>query len=91
MNVGANETRIGVTKFTGSPVTEFSLNDFDNREEILETILNVRYVAGVTHLGAAIQYVTDREFIHSKNELLEEQKVPLCFTYSDAQRKPVLL
>ncbi|KFD54577.1 hypothetical protein M514_04522, partial [Trichuris suis] len=76
MNVGANETRIGVTKFTGSPVTEFSLNDFDNREEILETILNVRYVAGVTHLGAAIQYVTDREFIHSKDEPSVKQWLP---------------
>ncbi|CDW53288.1 VWA and Zona pellucida domain containing protein [Trichuris trichiura] len=68
MNVGANETRIGVTKFTGSPVTEFSLNDFDNRKKILEALLNVRYVAGVTHLGAAIQYVTDKEFIHSKGD-----------------------
>uniref|UniRef100_A0A5S6QFX8 ZP domain-containing protein n=1 Tax=Trichuris muris TaxID=70415 RepID=A0A5S6QFX8_TRIMR len=68
MNVSADETRVGMTKFTGTPVTEFSLNDFDNKEKLLETIDNVKYIAGVTHLGAAIQYVTDREFTHSKGD-----------------------
>ncbi|KAL3856129.1 hypothetical protein ACJMK2_015322 [Sinanodonta woodiana] len=47
-DVGQGKTRIGAINFSDRHMTEFHLNSFDSKEDILNAVSNVQYTAGGT-------------------------------------------
>ncbi|KRX77096.1 Transmembrane matrix receptor MUP-4 [Trichinella sp. T6] len=68
LNIGPDDTRVGIVQFTGHPKAEFDLAHYSNRTSLIDRIGNLKHITGVTHLGQAIQHVADKEFIPSKGE-----------------------
>ncbi|XP_046581490.1 collagen alpha-5(VI) chain-like [Haliotis rubra] len=63
-DIGSTKTRIGLVTFSNKTTPIFSLNHFNNREQ-LQQALNperVRYTGGQTYTSSALAYVRDHGF-----------------------------
>ncbi|CAH1241297.1 COL6A3 [Branchiostoma lanceolatum] len=62
-DISSNGTRVGVVQFSNFPGTEFSLNTFTDKAEVLDAISKINYNGGSTFTGAAINFVRNNEFM----------------------------
>lgn len=50
-DIGQDKVRVGVEKFDSNAVTEFNLNQFNDKQQMLNAIDNIRYTGGGTSTG----------------------------------------
>lgn len=56
--VGENDFRFALVKFNGNPHTEFLLNTYRSKQEVLSHISNLSYIEGSNQTGTGLEYVT---------------------------------
>lgn len=56
--VGENDFRFALVKFNGNPHTEFLLNTYHSKQEVLSHISNLSYIEGSNQTGTGLEYVT---------------------------------
>ncbi|CAL8279620.1 unnamed protein product [Boreogadus saida] len=57
--IGANHVRFALTQYSSDPRTEWQLNNFTNKEDLIEAIRSFRYKGGNTFTGQALLHVMD--------------------------------
>ena len=50
-DIGQDKVRVGVEKFDSNAVTEFNLNQFNDKQQMLTAINNIKYQSGGTNTG----------------------------------------
>ena len=50
-DIGQDQIRIGVMKFSTSPEVEFQLDEYEDKENLLEAVDSIEYSAGDTDTG----------------------------------------
>ncbi|OCT75935.1 hypothetical protein XELAEV_18031121mg [Xenopus laevis] len=64
LNVGINKHRVGLAQYSGIPQTEFLLNHYETKEEILDYIKETfTYKSGPLNTGRALDFVRSTFFI----------------------------
>ncbi|XP_029994492.1 collagen alpha-1(XX) chain-like isoform X2 [Sphaeramia orbicularis] len=58
-HIGPNHIQIGLTQYSGDPRTEWQLNNFTTKEQLLEAVRNFRYKGGNTFTGQALLHVME--------------------------------
>ncbi|XP_036004066.1 collagen alpha-1(XX) chain isoform X1 [Fundulus heteroclitus] len=58
-NIGPNHIQIGLTQYSGDPRTEWHLNNFITKDQLLEAVRNFRYKGGNTFTGQALLHVME--------------------------------
>ena len=53
-DVGQDTIRVAVEKFSSRPYTEFHLNRYDDKQQLLSAINNVGYRSGGTNTGKGV-------------------------------------
>ncbi|XP_078580606.1 uncharacterized protein LOC144864418 isoform X3 [Branchiostoma floridae x Branchiostoma japonicum] len=61
-NVSSAATNVGLVQYSDTIRTEFFLNSFDTKSEVLNAIGNIGYLQGNTRTGAAIDFVRISSF-----------------------------
>ncbi|XP_078660839.1 uncharacterized protein LOC144905190 isoform X3 [Branchiostoma floridae x Branchiostoma belcheri] len=61
-DISPNGTRVGVVQYSNFPGTEFSLNTFTDKADVLDAISKISYNGGSTFTGAAMDFVRNNEF-----------------------------
>uniref|UniRef100_S4R4W5 Uncharacterized protein n=1 Tax=Petromyzon marinus TaxID=7757 RepID=S4R4W5_PETMA len=61
-NVASDKTRIGLVQYSGDPRTEWDLNTYSTKEEVLEAARNLPYKGGNTLTGLALLHVLEQSF-----------------------------
>ncbi|XP_048872828.1 collagen alpha-1(XIV) chain isoform X3 [Brienomyrus brachyistius] len=59
-HIGSDGVQIALTQYSGDPRTEWHLNNFTSREQVLEAIRNFRYKGGNTFTGQALMHVHEK-------------------------------
>ena len=54
MNIGPTQIQIGITQFASVPKVEFTLNKYDTKEQLVEAILQIKWMLGNTFLDLAL-------------------------------------
>ncbi|XP_016891607.1 collagen alpha-1(XX) chain isoform X2 [Cynoglossus semilaevis] len=58
-NIGPDYIQIGLTQYSGDPRTEWNLNNFTAKDQVLEAVRNFRYKGGNTFTGQALLHVME--------------------------------
>ncbi|XP_071331692.1 collagen alpha-1(XX) chain isoform X3 [Trachinotus anak] len=58
-NIGPNHIQFGLTQYSGDPRTEWHLNNFTTKDQLLEAVRNFRYKGGNTFTGQALLHVME--------------------------------
>ena len=61
-NIGPHDVQIGVDTFQSTHKAEFNLNSFNNKQQMVTAISNIRYSSGGTHTGEAIRFLRTNSF-----------------------------
>ncbi|XP_051948609.1 collagen alpha-1(XIV) chain [Xyrauchen texanus] len=60
--IGPDGTQVAIAQFSDDARTEFKLSSYDNKENLLDTILRISYKGGNTKTGRAMKHVKDTVF-----------------------------
>ncbi|XP_056277924.1 collagen alpha-1(XX) chain isoform X2 [Pseudoliparis swirei] len=58
-HIGPDRVQIGLTQYSGEPRTEWQLNNFTTKEQLLEAVRGFRYKGGNTFTGQALLHVME--------------------------------
>ncbi|XP_035501672.2 collagen alpha-1(XIV) chain isoform X2 [Scophthalmus maximus] len=58
-HIGPNHIQIGLIQYSGDPRTEWHLNNFTTKDQLLEAVRNFRYKGGNTFTGQALLHVME--------------------------------
>ncbi|XP_059751998.1 collagen alpha-1(XX) chain isoform X5 [Balaenoptera ricei] len=58
--IGPDKVQVGLTQYSGDPQTEWDLNAFGTKEEVLAAVRGLRYRGGNTFTGLALTHVLEQ-------------------------------
>ncbi|KAM5156748.1 collagen alpha-4(VI) chain-like [Mantella aurantiaca] len=64
-DVGQDKIRIGLIQYSDEPRTEFYLNSYDDKDDILQYVRALKYKGGGTKTGESLQFMMDNHFTES--------------------------
>ncbi|XP_045689068.1 collagen alpha-1(XX) chain [Phyllostomus hastatus] len=59
-DIGPDKVQVGLTQYSGDPQTEWDLNAFGTKEEVLAAVRSLRYKGGNTFTGLALTHVLEQ-------------------------------
>lgn len=62
-DVGPNHVRIGLVQYASTARTEFQLNTYQNKDDILKYISKLPYMGGGTQTGAGLEFMLQEHFV----------------------------
>uniref|UniRef100_H2XPS3 VWFA domain-containing protein n=1 Tax=Ciona intestinalis TaxID=7719 RepID=H2XPS3_CIOIN len=84
-DIGPEGARVGLVQYGNEPTVEFDLRDFDNREDLRESIMSLEHCTGNTFTAKAIKFVTNYAFSTERGGRPNVLKVALLITDGRAQ------
>ncbi|XP_077774827.1 collagen alpha-3(VI) chain isoform X12 [Podarcis muralis] len=86
LDVGIDDIRIGLVQFSENPKTEFFLNTFLTKAEVLDHLRQLRLLGGsILNTGAALDFVRENHFTEAGGSRIDES-VPQVLVYLAAGR-----
>ncbi|XP_069504838.1 collagen alpha-4(VI) chain-like isoform X2 [Ambystoma mexicanum] len=61
-DIGQDKIRVGLIQYTDTPRTEFFLNTYDSKMDILKFIRTLKYKGGSTKTGQSLQFMLENHF-----------------------------
>ncbi|KAF4106106.1 hypothetical protein G5714_013768 [Onychostoma macrolepis] len=86
-DVAPDKIRIGLVQYSDTPRTEFSLNTYQNKEEILSYIQNLRYKTGGTFTGQGLEFMLKQHFVEKAGSRAQQNvpQIAIVITDGDSQ------
>ncbi|XP_059836582.1 collagen alpha-1(XIV) chain-like isoform X1 [Hypanus sabinus] len=83
--VGADGIRTGLTQYSGEPRTEWDLNAYSTKNEVLEAVQKIRYKGGNTYTALALKHVLENTLKASAGARPEAAKFLMLLTDGKSQ------
>lgn len=74
-DIAPNKVRIGMVQYSDTPRTEFSLNTYEDKQEILDYIKRLPYKTGGTNTGLGLEFLLKNHFVEEAGSRAK-QRVP---------------
>nr|XP_015212362.1 PREDICTED: collagen alpha-6(VI) chain-like isoform X2 [Lepisosteus oculatus] len=84
-DVGADKVQIGLIQYSNSPRTEFTLNQYQNKQDILTYIQSLPYKGGGTRTGLGLSYMLDNHFTEAAGSRVREGVPQVAIVITDGQ------
>lgn len=84
-DVGPDHVRIGLVQYSTTPRTEFLLNTFQNKEDILQSISTLPYKGGGTKTGLGLDFMLTQHFVESAGSRAKENVPQIAVVITDGQ------
>ncbi|XP_019492691.1 PREDICTED: collagen alpha-1(XX) chain [Hipposideros armiger] len=83
--IGPDKVQVGLTQYSGDPQTEWDLNAFGTKEEVLAAVRNLHYKGGNTFTGLALTHVLQENLKPTAGPRPEAAKVVILVTDGKSQ------
>ncbi|XP_006897008.1 PREDICTED: collagen alpha-1(XX) chain [Elephantulus edwardii] len=83
--ISPHQVQVGLTQYSGDPQTEWNLNSFSSKEEVLGAISRLRYKGGNTFTGLALTHVLEQNLRPAAGPRAEAVKVVILVTDGKSQ------
>ncbi|XP_062395792.1 collagen alpha-6(VI) chain-like [Sardina pilchardus] len=84
-DVAPDHVRIGLAQYSNTPRTEFNLNTYQNKQEILEYIDKLPYQGGGTMTGKGLDFILKEHFVESAGSRARESVPQIAVVITDGQ------
>ncbi|XP_066092381.1 collagen alpha-1(XX) chain isoform X1 [Saccopteryx bilineata] len=84
-DIGPDKVQVGLTQYSGDPQTEWDLNSFGTKEEVLAAVRGLRYKGGNTFTGLALTHVLEQNLKPGAGPRPEAAKVVVLVTDGKSQ------
>ncbi|XP_064200281.1 collagen alpha-6(VI) chain-like isoform X2 [Anguilla rostrata] len=84
-DVGPDQVRIGLVQYSTEPVTEFLLNAYTDKQEILQHIQNLPYRGGGTKTGLGLEFMLSQHFAERFGSRANEGVPQFAVVITDGQ------
>ncbi|XP_059563469.1 collagen alpha-1(XX) chain [Myotis daubentonii] len=83
--IGPDKVQVGLTQYSGDPQTEWDLNTFSTKEEVLAAVHSLLYRGGNTFTGLALTHVLEQNLRPAAGPRPEAAKVVILVTDGKSQ------
>nr|XP_021503550.1 collagen alpha-1(XX) chain [Meriones unguiculatus]XP_021503561.1 collagen alpha-1(XX) chain [Meriones unguiculatus] len=83
--IGPDKVQVGLTQYSGDPQTEWDLNSFHTKEQVLAAVHSLRYKGGNTFTGLALTHVLGQNLKPAAGVRPEAAKVLILVTDGKSQ------
>ncbi|XP_071616240.1 collagen alpha-1(XX) chain [Heliangelus exortis] len=83
--IAQDKIRVGLSQYSSDPRTEWDLNSYSTREQVLEAVRSLRYKGGNTFTGLALTHVLEQNLKPEAGARLEAEKVVVLLTDGKSQ------
>lgn len=80
LEVKADRVQVGVITFSDSPRTDFSLNTYQRKEDVLHAIERIQYMRGKTHTASALQMMKNQAFSLANGDRTDVPNIAIIVT-----------
>lgn len=84
-NIARDKIRIGLSQYSSDPRTEWNLNTYVTRDEVLEAVRNLRYKGGNTFTGLALSHVLEQNLKPEAGSRADAVKLVILLTDGKSQ------
>ncbi|XP_041962554.1 collagen alpha-6(VI) chain-like isoform X1 [Alosa sapidissima] len=84
-DVAPDHVRIGLAQYSNTPRTEFNLNTYQNKQEILEYIDKLPYQGGGTMTGKGLDFILKEHFVQRAGSRAGENVPQIAVVITDGQ------
>ncbi|XP_075427606.1 collagen alpha-1(XX) chain isoform X3 [Ascaphus truei] len=85
LNISRDRIRIGLSQYSGEPQTDWDLNTFSTKDEVLEAVRRLKYKGGNTFTGLALTHVLEENLRAASGARAQAGKVLLLLTDGKSQ------
>ncbi|XP_068789955.1 collagen alpha-1(XII) chain-like [Struthio camelus] len=85
LDIGEDKIRVGMIQYSDVPHTEFLLNTYYNKKDILQKIQKLQYKGGSSKTGQSLQFMLDNHFIVSAGGRKKEGVPQIAVVIMDGQ------
>lgn len=82
-DISPNKVRVGMVQFSDTPKTEFFLNTYEVKQEILDYIKRLPYKTGGTNTGLALQFLLKNHFTEQAGSRANQMVPQIVFVITD--------
>ncbi|XP_041423473.1 collagen alpha-6(VI) chain-like isoform X1 [Xenopus laevis] len=84
-DVGQDKIRIGLIQYSDTARTEFFLNSYSSKEDVLKYIQNLKYKGGGTKTGLSLEFMLTQHFSEGAGSRAEEGVPQIAVVITDGQ------
>ncbi|KAM9403732.1 collagen alpha-3(VI) chain-like [Salvelinus alpinus] len=84
-DVSPDHVRIGLVQYSNTPRTEFLLNTFQDKQDILQYINNLRYMGGETNTGLGLDFLLNELFVDRAGSRVNENVPQIAVVITDGE------
>lgn len=84
-DVGPNHVRIGLLQYSTTPRTEFLLNTFQDKQDILRYVARLPYMGGGTQTGEGLNFMLQNHFVEAAGSRAHHQVPQIAVVITDGK------
>lgn len=84
-DVGPDKVRIGMVQYSTNAYTEFLLNTYTDKQDILQQIQNLPYRGGGTKTGLGLEFMLNEHFVEKAGSRANERVLQFAVVITDGQ------
>ncbi|XP_040899842.1 collagen alpha-6(VI) chain-like isoform X2 [Toxotes jaculatrix] len=84
-DVGPDHVRIGLVQYSTNPRTEFLLNTYQNKVDILQYISKLPYLGGGTHTGQGLDFMLKEHFVAAAGSRADQNVPQIAVVITDGK------
>ncbi|KAK3554491.1 hypothetical protein QTP70_024301, partial [Hemibagrus guttatus] len=82
-DIAPNKVRVGMVQFSDTPKTEFFLNTYEEKQEIIDYIKRLPYKTGGTNTGQALNFLLKNHFNEQAGSRANQMVPQIVFVITD--------
>ena len=85
--IGSNDVKVGLVVYSNDGAVDFYLNDFNTRGEVIDAVLNLRYVGGTTNTADGLQLMNEEIFQERNGDRASVPNVAILITDGESNER----
>ncbi|KAM9806315.1 collagen alpha-6(VI) chain isoform 1-T1 [Syngnathus typhle] len=84
-DIGPDRVRMALVQYSNAPRTEFLLNSFESKKDILQSVSTLPYMGGGTHTGRGLDFMLSQHFVKEAGSRMKQNVPQIAVVITDGK------